>query len=100
MFAGIVKLALAAPLATVPDVTELPICVAPWNTANVTVPALTVPAPLVTVAFNVTLWLLSLNVAVAFEAVVVVALLPTVSVWVVSVLVSKFDVPLYAALIV
>jgi len=51
---GSVKLALALPLLTVPEVTEDPTWVMPWNTANVTVPAFTVPAKLVTVADSVT----------------------------------------------
>jgi hypothetical protein len=56
-----------------------PICVTPLNTPNVTVPEFTVPPVLVTVADRLTDWLLALNVAVAFAAVVVVFAL-TVSV--------------------
>jgi hypothetical protein len=46
--------ALAAPDATVPEVTGVPTVVPPCDTVNVTVPAFTVPLPLVTVADNVT----------------------------------------------
>jgi hypothetical protein len=67
------KVALAAPDATVPDVTGVPIAVPPCVTVNVTVPTFTVPPELVTVADNVTFWLLPLNTAVAFAPVVVVA---------------------------
>jgi len=94
VFPGTVNDALAAPAATVPDVTALPITVAPCVTVNVTVPALTVPAPLVTVAASVTLWLDSLNVAVAFAATVVVAPAPTVSVCFASLLVVLGTIPL------
>jgi hypothetical protein len=38
---------------TVPEVTAVPIIVAPFDTVNVTVPALTVPPVLVTVAVSV-----------------------------------------------
>jgi hypothetical protein len=51
---GNMNVALAAPDATVPDVTGDPIVVPPCDTVNVTVPALTVPDPLVTVADKVT----------------------------------------------
>jgi hypothetical protein len=50
----------------------VPIVVPLCDTVNVTVPTFTAPAPLVTVAVNVTFWLLALNVAEAFAAVVVV----------------------------
>jgi hypothetical protein len=69
-----VKLALAAPAATVPETAGDPTCALPLsNTVNVTVPAFTVPAPLVTVADNVTGWLLELKFADALDAAVVVA---------------------------
>jgi hypothetical protein len=64
VLAGTVNDAPAAPPVTVPDITDVPTCVPPVDTVNVTVPAFTVPAPLVTVALSVTLWLLSLNVTV------------------------------------
>jgi hypothetical protein len=81
VFPGNTNTALAAPLATVPDVTAEPTCVPPCDTVNVTVPTFTAPAPLVTVAASVTFWLLALNLAVAFAATVVVAAgLPTVNV--------------------
>ena len=85
---------------TVPEVTGVPIVVPPCDTVNVTVPAFTVPDPLVTVADSVTFWLLALNVAVALVPAVVVAPAPTVSVCVASLLVARFVVPLYAAVIV
>jgi hypothetical protein len=68
----------------------VPLC----ETVNVTVPAFTVPDVLVTVAASVTLWLLSLNGAVAFAAVVVVAPLPTVNVCVLSLLAAKLPAAL------
>jgi hypothetical protein len=52
--AGSTKVALALPPVTVPEVTEDPTWVTPCDTAKVTVPAFTVPAPLVTVAVSVT----------------------------------------------
>jgi len=69
---GSTNVALAAPAATVPDVTALPIGVPPCSTVNVTVPTFTAPAGLVTVALSVTFWLLVLKLAEAFAAVVVV----------------------------
>jgi hypothetical protein len=45
-----VYVALVAPLVTVPLVTAAPTGVPPLNTVKVTVPAFTVPDPLVTVA--------------------------------------------------
>jgi hypothetical protein len=57
---------------TVPDVTADPSGVPPLETVNVTVPAFTVPAVLVTVAERTTLWALALNPIVAFAAVIVV----------------------------
>ncbi len=48
--AGRVYVALVAPLVTVPLVTAAPTGVPPLNTVKVTVPAFTVPDPLVTVA--------------------------------------------------
>jgi hypothetical protein len=100
VFAGNTNVALAAPPVTVPDVTGDPTAVPPCDTANVTVPAFTVPAPLVTVAASVTFWLLSLNVAVSFAAVVVVAPVPTLNVCVTSLLVAKLPAALYTAWIV
>ena len=97
---GNVNEALAAPAATVPDVTALPITVAPCFTVNVTVPTFTAPAPLVTVAANVTLWLLALKLADAFAATVVVPASPIVSVCVLSLLVAKPPAALYTAVIV
>jgi hypothetical protein len=91
--AGNVKLADAFPPDTVPDVAGEPTCVAPLNTVNVTVPTLTVPAALVSVAERATIWLLALNVADADDAVVVVFAL-TVSVCRVSLLLRKFGLPL------
>jgi hypothetical protein len=85
---------------TVPDVTGVPMVVPPCDTVKVTVPTFTVPAPLVTVADNVTFWLLLLKTAEAFAPVVVVEPAPTVSVCVLSVLALRFPVPLYAAVIV
>src|SRR5215468_7206144 len=61
----------AAPPLTVPVVAGPPICTAPLNTVNVTIPAFTVPPVLVTVAFSVTFWFDRLNVADALDAVVV-----------------------------
>jgi hypothetical protein len=69
---------------------EDPTWVTPWNTLKVTVPAFTVPAKLVNVADSVTFWLLALNVAMALDAVVVVAAPLTVNVCVLSLLVAKF----------
>jgi hypothetical protein len=67
------------------------------KTVNVTVPAPTVPPALVTVADNVTVWFVALKFAEAFDAVVVVETVLTVSVWVVSLLAAKFPPPLYDA---
>ncbi len=72
MLAGSANVAVADPPVTIADVTEDPICVPPLETANVTVPAFTVPAVLVTVAERVTFWELALNPIAAFAAVVVV----------------------------
>jgi hypothetical protein len=91
---GNVNDALAAPAVTVPDVTGLPITVAPCFTVNVTVPTFTAPAPLVTVAVNPTLWLLVLKLAVAFAAVVVVPAELIVSVCVLSLLPANPPPPL------
>ena len=77
---GSTKVALAAPPATVEEVTGTPMVVPPWLTVNVTVPAFTVPPPLVTVAESATFWLLALNGAEAFAPVVVVADAVTVKV--------------------
>jgi hypothetical protein len=98
--AGSTIVTLAAPDATVPEVTGDPIVVPPCDTVNVTLPALTAPAPLVTVADNVTFWLLELKLAEAFTAAVVVAAAVTNSVWVLSLLVAKFPAALYTAVIV
>ena len=61
---------------------------------------MTVPAPLVTLADSVTFCAAVLKVTVAFAAAVVVALAVIVSVCVLSLLASKFVVPLYAAVMV
>jgi hypothetical protein len=76
-------------LVTVPEVTVLPITVPLSDTVKVTVPAFTAPATLVTVAASETFWALTLKLAEAFAAVVVVAALPTVKVWVLSLLAAK-----------
>jgi hypothetical protein len=57
----------------VPEVTAEPTCIAPLSTVNVTVPLFTVTPVPVTVAFNVTVWLLALYGTDAFDAVVTVA---------------------------
>lgn len=72
MFAGSAKVAATDPPKTIADVTEDPSCIPPLATVNVTVPALTVPAVLVTVAERITFWELVLNPNEAFAAVVVV----------------------------
>ena len=87
-------MALAAPDATVPEVTAVPMVVPPCDTVKVTVPALTVPAPLVTVADKVTFCAAVLNVAVALAPAVVVGDDPIVRVCVASLLVRRFAVPL------
>jgi hypothetical protein len=92
--AGTENVALAAPDATVPEVTGVPIVVPPFETVNVTVPALTVPAPLVTLADKVTFCAAVLNVTVAFAPAVVVADALMVRVCVASLLPSRFAVPL------
>jgi hypothetical protein len=86
------KLTLAAPPVTVPDVVGEPTP----GTWKVTVPVLTVPPPLVTVALSVTLWFDVLNVALALLADVVVEKVPVlmVSECVLSLLPLKFAVPL------
>ena len=86
-------MALAAPAATVPEVTGDPIVVPPCETVKVTVPALTVPAALVTVAERVTFWLLALNAAEAFAAAVVVAAEVTAKVCVLSLLLLNPPAP-------
>ena len=80
--------------------TGVPIVVPPCETVKVTVPALTVPEPLVTVADRVTFCAALLNVTEVFEAAVVVAPEPTVKVWVLSLLGSRLLVTLKAAVIV
>ena len=72
MPAGTAKAAVADPPETVVDVTADPSCVPPLETVNVTVPAFTLPAVLVTVAERVTFRELALNPNEAFAAVVVV----------------------------
>jgi hypothetical protein len=84
VLAGNVKLALAAPAVTAPDVTGLPITVAPCNTVNVTVPEFTVigncvAKPLITVADSVTDWLDALKFTTADPAAVIVEASVTVS---------------------
>jgi hypothetical protein len=92
--------ALAAPEATVPEVTGVPIVVPPCETVKVTVPVFTAPLPLVTVADKVTFWLLVLKLAEALDAVVVVVAAETVRMWVLSLLLPKPPAPLYAAVMV
>ena len=87
--AGSTNTALAAPPVTVPEVTGVPMVVPPCDTVNVTLPALTVPPELTTVAVRVTFWLTVLEVAVASAPVVIVGLVPTVNVWVLSVLLAN-----------
>jgi hypothetical protein len=87
---GSTKVALALPPLTVPELTEEPTWVPPCETANVTVPAFTAPAPLLTVAVSVTFWLLGLNVAVALDALVIVPAAFTVKLCEVSLLPAKF----------
>jgi hypothetical protein len=72
VLAGSANVAVADPPVTIADVTADPSCVPPLETVNVTVPAFTVPAVLVTVAERVTFWELALNPIEAFAAVVVV----------------------------
>jgi len=72
VLAGSANVAVADPPETVADVTADPSCVPPLETVNVTVPAFTFPAVLVTVAERVTFWELALNPVEAFAAVVVV----------------------------
>jgi len=80
--------AVAAPLVTVPEVTFVP-C-----TVKVTVPTFTALV-LVTVADNVTGWLLALKVAVALTAVIVVVAVPGFTVRLeMPVLPLKFALPL------
>jgi hypothetical protein len=74
--------------------------VPPKDTVNVTVPVLTVPPALVTLAINVTFWLLSLKDADVLDAVVVVGAAPTVKLCEVSALTPRLVVPLYAAAMV
>ena len=76
-----------------PDVTGEPICVTPLKIVNVTVPEFTVPDGLVTVADSATVWLLALNDADAFAAVVVVEAAFTVRFWLLSELARKFPPP-------
>jgi hypothetical protein len=72
VLAGSANVVVADPPETVADVTDDPSCVPPLETVNVTVPAFTVPAVLVTVAARVTFWELALNPIEAFAAIVVV----------------------------
>jgi hypothetical protein len=78
--AGMEKVALAAPDATVPEVTVAPTCVPPCDTVKDTVPELTAPAGLVTVADRVTFCAVELKFADAFAAVEVVEAWFTVNV--------------------
>src|SRR6476469_2407334 len=87
------KLAVAAPAATVPDVT-VPMVLGPCFTVNVTVPSLTVAVEglfAVTLAESVTFG--PPNVPLALEGVVVVSALLTVCVTVFEVLAPKRAVP-------
>jgi hypothetical protein len=72
VLAGSANVAAADPPVTVAEVTVDPSCAPPLETVNVTVPAFTVPAVLVTVAERVTFWELALNPIEAFAAIVVV----------------------------
>ena len=74
--------------------------VPPCETVNVTVPELTVPEALVTVAERVTFWALELKGAEALLATVVVAAWLTVKVWVLSLLAAKPPPPPYEAVMV
>lgn len=88
------KLADAFPELTVPDVAATPTCtLSELNTVKVTVPELTVPDGLVTVADRVTPWLLALKFAVALAAVVVVPAAFTVRFCVLSELARKLPEP-------
>ncbi len=89
---------MATPPLTVPDEIDVPTCVAPSKAPNVTVPSLTDPAVLVTVAFNASVCELVLNCEAAgtVTTVVVVAVF-TVNVRVLSLLVEKFVPALYVA---
>src|SRR5439155_169852 len=82
-----VKIALALPALTVAEVTVAPIWVDPSKTAKLTVPSLTGPAPLVTVADSVTGWSLVPKEVEALAATVVVPAGLTVRLWLVSLLV-------------
>ena len=90
---GRTKVALAAPEVTVPEVTGEPIVVPPCETVKVTVPVLTVPEALVTVADKVTFWLLALKLAEAFTAAVVVDAEVTAKVCVLSLLLVNPPAP-------
>jgi hypothetical protein len=86
----------ANPPLTGADVAGEPICVAPLNNVNVTVPPVTPPPPAgaITDAVSETFWLERLNVPVPFTAAVVVDAGVIVSVCAVSVLAEKFVEPL------
>jgi hypothetical protein len=92
--AGKENMALAAPEATVPEVTGVPIVVPPWETVKVTAPELTVPERLVTVADRDRPTEEVLKVVVRLAAVVVVAAGVTVKVCVLSLLAVKPPPPL------
>ena len=100
VLAGSTNVALAAPAVTVPEVTGVPMVVPPCETVKDTVPELTGPEGLVTVADKVTFCALVLKLADAFAAAVVVAACVTVNVCVLSELVLRFVVPLYVAVMV
>jgi hypothetical protein len=100
VLAGNTKVALAVPDVMAPEVTGVPMVVPPCDTENVTVPAFTVPATLVTVAESATFWLLSLKLVVALPAAVVVGAGVTDNVCVLSLLLPNPPAPLYAAVIV
>ena len=70
--AGTEKTALVEPELTIPEVTDVPICVPPFVTVNVTVPELTMPDGLVTVADKVTPCAAVLKTTEALTAAVVV----------------------------
>ena len=92
--AGTEKTALAEPDETAPEVTAVPIVVAPCVTVNVTVPPFTVPAPLVIVAESATFWAAALKVTEAALAVATVEAVVMVKVCVLSLLASRLVVPL------
>ncbi len=84
---------LAAPLTTLTVIAE-PMTVVPLRMVKVSVPLLTVPAALVTVALSATVWAPELKVAEALAAAVALAAALTVKWCVLSVKPRKSAVPL------